>query len=600
MTVEIGRRLAGYRLEREIGRGGMGVVYQATELALDRPVALKLIAPQLAGDRSFHDRFLRESRLAASLDHPGILPVYAAGEADGELYLATRYVDGTDLRTMLTGEGKLPLERALSLVGQVAYALDAAHARGLVHRDVKPGNVLVDASDHCYLSDFGLTKQLADRATTATGHLAGSLDYLAPEQIRRDPVDGRADQYALACVLYECLAGRPPSRRDTEAQTLWAHMQEEPVPLREFPELDPILARALAKDPHERFPSCGAFVEAARTAVGLGPSSIALRRRRIRVGRRLALLGALLVVAAAAALTLALATGPDDAVVAPSNSVAAVDPATRKVVAAIPVGSAPTDVAASEDWVWVINSNSGAGTISRIDPHALRVVNTFSVVGTPVDLLVAKGSLWVGTSEGRVFRIDPSSDIEDDAWTLPNAGKTSPFVVDPGAGFLAYGANAIWASSFRSISRIDPESSRLDRNRSSLWGRLAYGFGSLWLDSETGLQRLTPATLEAGASIPLSFHPRDIAIGGRSVWLADDDGHKIWQVDPTRNVAQDVYEVGGLASSVVFGRGAVWAPSDDGFVVRVDPSTRNTDRIEIGGAPSGIAVGAGLVWVSVD
>jgi serine/threonine-protein kinase len=601
MTIETGRRLGGYRLENEIGRGGMGVVYRATELALDRPVALKLIAPQLAGDRSFHDRFLRESRLAASLDHPGILPVYAAGEADGELYLATRYVDGTDLRTMLARDGTLPLERALSVVGQVAYALDAAHARGLVHRDVKPGNVLVDASDHCYLCDFGLTKQLADGATTATGQLAGSLDYLAPEQIRRDTVDSRADQYALACVLYECLTGRPPFRRETEAQTLWAHMQEESAPVRDLPELDPIFARALAKEPHDRFESCSAFVEAVRTAVGLGPSPIALGRRRLRIGRRLALAGALLLAAAAAALALALVTGSDGSLVAPPNSVAAVDPATHEIVAAIPVGAAPTAVTASENWVWVINSNSGAGTISRIDARSRRVVNTFSVLGTPVDLLAAADSLWVGTSEGRVFRIDPSTDTEDESWTLPNAGKTSLFVLDPGAGFLAYGARSIWAASFRAISRIDVRSSRIERQSSALWGPLAYGFGSIWVpDPEAGLHRLAPGNLHGQATISLSFTPRDIAIGGRSVWLADDEGHKLWQVDPTRNVAEDAYEVGGPTSSVVVGRGAVWAPTDDGFVVRVDPVSRTTERIEIGGAPSGIAIGAGIVWVSVD
>src|ERR687892_2527445 len=219
MSPELGTRLGGYRIDGVVGRGGMGVVYRATELALDRPVALKLIAPELAHDDGFRERFLRESRLAASLDHPGILPVYAAGEADGELYLATRFVDGIDLRELVEQEGPLPAERAVALVGQVADALDAAHARNLVHRDVKPGNVLVDASDHCYLCDFGLTKQLGAGATTVAGGLAGSLDYLAPEQIRRGEVDGRTDQYALACVLHELLTGAPPFRRETEAQT---------------------------------------------------------------------------------------------------------------------------------------------------------------------------------------------------------------------------------------------------------------------------------------------------------------------------------------------------------------------------------------------
>lgn len=242
----------------------MGVVYRATELGLERPVALKLIAPELAGDTAFRESFLRESRLAASIDHPGILPVYAAGEAEGELYLANRFVDGQDLRTVIVG-GPLSPERALSIVGQVADALDAAHARGLVHRDVKPGNVLVDGAGHCYLADFGLTTHLAAGQTaTGPGPLAGSLDYLAPEQIRGGELDGRTDQYALACVLYELLAGAPAFRRPTEAQTLWAHVQEDAPALQAYPELDPVLARALAKEQRERYETCNAFVDDAR------------------------------------------------------------------------------------------------------------------------------------------------------------------------------------------------------------------------------------------------------------------------------------------------------------------------------------------------
>jgi hypothetical protein len=597
---ELGTQLAGYRIDGVVARGGMGVVYRATELALDRPVALKLIAPELAEDRSFRERFLRESRLTASLDHPGILPVYAAGEAAGELYLATRYVDGSDLRAILQEEGTLPPERALALVGQVAEALDAAHRRGLVHRDVKPGNVLVDASEHCYLCDFGLTKQLADGGTTGSGLLAGSLDYLAPEQIRRGEVDGRTDGYALGCVLYECLWGAPPFRRANEAQTLWAHMQEEPASLPAYPELDVLFARGLAKEPADRYETCAALVEDARSALQLGPSPSAVRRRRQRVGHRLVFVGAALIAVAATVVALALTLGSDGGIVAPPNSVAVIDPVSRAVVAAIPVGAAPTTVTASDDWVWVINSNEGAGTISRIDPSSRHVVTTFSVPGGPTDLLAAAGALWVGTAEARVFRIDPASDIEEASWTLPNAGKTSPFLFDPGAGFLAYGAKTIWAASFRAISRIDPATARLVPGRSSVWGPLAYGFGSVWtVASFRELVRLAPATLRRKATVALSFGSHDLAIGEGSVWLPDDQGHQVWQVDPEQNLVEDTYEVGGRTVAVAYGAGAVWAPSDDGSVVRIDPATGDTERIDVGGAPTGIAVGAGLVWVSV-
>jgi serine/threonine-protein kinase len=602
MTVAIGSQFAGYRLEGEVGRGGMGVVYRATELGLDRPVALKLIAPELAGDPAFRERFLHESRLAASIDHRGILPVYAAGEADGELYLATRYVSGTDLRALLETDGPLAPERALALVEQVADALDAAHERGLVHRDVKPGNVLVDSGSHCYLCDFGLTKRLGQSgATTVAGPLAGTLDYLAPEQIRQAPVDGRADQYALACVLYECLAGRPPFRRESEAQTLWGHMQEPPPPLPDHPELDEVLERGLAKEPEERYDSCGQLVESAREALGLEPSRALVLRRRRRLGRRLLLAGAALIAAAVAVAALAATLGSEDAIVAPANSMAAIDPVSRDVVAAVPVGNAPTTVAASDDWVWVINSNDGVGTISRIDPRRKRVVSTFSVGGIPIDLLAAAGSLWVGTRNGRVLQIEPSTDLEVRSWRLPNAGRSSPFVDDRGAGFLAYGANRMWAASFRAISRIDPASSRLVPGRSAVWGPFAYGFNSLWMTgSDTGLFRLVPTTLRRRATIELPISPLDVSVGFGSVWLPDDEGRRVWQIDPTRDVVQATYETPGRTFATTVGGGSVWAASDDGSVVRIDPSTSKTEQISVGAAPTGIAFGGGLVWTSVQ
>ena len=184
-TLAPGQTFAGYSVEAVVGRGGMGVVYRATDLALERPVALKLVAPELAADPRFRERFLRESRLAASMEHPHILPVYAAGEADGTLYLAMRLVEGEDLKTLLEREGTLEPALAVGLVTQIAGALDAAHAKGLVHRDVKPGNVLISSSGECYLCDFGLTKPMAaERSLTESGQFLGTLDYVAPEQIR--------------------------------------------------------------------------------------------------------------------------------------------------------------------------------------------------------------------------------------------------------------------------------------------------------------------------------------------------------------------------------------------------------------------------------
>ena len=312
VALDSGSSFAGYLIESVVGRGGMGVVYRATDLSLERPVALKLVAPELAEDELFRRRFLKEPRLAASLDHPNVVPIYEAGEHDGQLYLAMRFVDGSDMRTLLRREGGLPAERALDILAQVAGALDAAHRRGLVHRDVKPANVLVDEDGHAYLTDFGVTKQLGGN-TTETGQIVGTLDYVAPEQIRGEDVDARADGYALACVLYECLAGRPPFHRATEAETLWAHMQEPPPPLPGHPALQPVMVKALAKDPADRHATCGELIRDARAALThpIVPPRLLRRRHGILAA------GVLVLVATAVAIVLASSEGGSAALQAP-------------------------------------------------------------------------------------------------------------------------------------------------------------------------------------------------------------------------------------------------------------------------------------------
>ncbi|MEU9164524.1 serine/threonine-protein kinase [Streptomyces sp. NPDC048424] len=278
----IGKQIAGYRVERLIGRGGMAVVYSAKDLRLDRTVALKLIAPERARDDTFRRRFTHESRVAAKIDHPHIVPIFEAGETDGVLYIAMRYVSGLDLRALLDREGPLPVAKALRIASQVASALDAAHEHDLVHRDVKPGNILVaagtdsDHPEHIYLTDFGLTKKsLSLSGFTTAGEFVGTLDYMAPEQITGRPVDGRCDLYSLACVVYETLAGGPPFVRDEDVALLWAHQYDQPPPLTERrpeipPAADEVLAKALAKVPEDRYDSCLEFVGALRAAAGVG------------------------------------------------------------------------------------------------------------------------------------------------------------------------------------------------------------------------------------------------------------------------------------------------------------------------------------------
>ncbi|MET7383307.1 serine/threonine-protein kinase [Streptomyces sp. NPDC005526] len=281
----VGKELAGYRIEQEIGRGGMAVVLRARDLNLDRTVALKLLAPELARNDTFRQRFIHESRAAAAIDHPNIVPVYEAGETDGVLYIAMRYVPGSDLRHLLDARGPLPLATATRIAAQIASALDAAHEHGLVHRDVKPGNILMargtdsDHPEHAYLADFGLTKKsLSLSGFTSVGQFVGTLDYVAPEQIAGRPVDARCDVYSFACVVYEMLAGHPPFRRDDDMALLWAHQYDEPPALTgERPDLaasvDDVFARALAKTPDDRYDSCRAFVAALRTAAAGGTTA---------------------------------------------------------------------------------------------------------------------------------------------------------------------------------------------------------------------------------------------------------------------------------------------------------------------------------------
>ncbi|WP_149180436.1 serine/threonine-protein kinase [Streptomyces sp. TRM49041] len=274
----VGQRVAEYRIEAEIGRGGMAVVYRATDLRLGRTVALKLLAPELARNDMFRKRFAHESRVAAAIDHPNIVPVFEAGETEGLLYIAMRYVPGQDLRALLDRAGPLPVGTAVRIAVQVASALDAAHANDLVHRDVKPGNILIaegtdsDHPEHVYLTDFGLTKKsLSLTGFTTVGQFVGTLDYVAPEQISGRPVDGRCDVYSLACVVYETLAGAPPFRRDDDMALLWAHQYDPPPPLSaERPGLpagvDAVLARALAKARDDRYETCLRFVTELRRA----------------------------------------------------------------------------------------------------------------------------------------------------------------------------------------------------------------------------------------------------------------------------------------------------------------------------------------------
>jgi predicted Ser/Thr protein kinase len=268
----VGETFGAYTIESVLGRGGMGAVFLATHERLERKVALKVVAPELAADDAFRARFLRESQLAASLDHPNVIPIYDADEIDGVLYLAMRYVSGPSLQALIRARGRLSLAETLRVVEQIARALDAAHRAGLVHRDVKPGNVLLaEPGDHAYLCDFGLARRASTEGLTRTGTFLGSIDYCAPEQIQGRPLDGRADVYSLGCVLFHCLAGHPPYPRETEFLVLQAHVSEPPPLVSSVRDdlpraLDDVIATAMAKHPDGRYATAGGLASAARAA----------------------------------------------------------------------------------------------------------------------------------------------------------------------------------------------------------------------------------------------------------------------------------------------------------------------------------------------
>jgi serine/threonine-protein kinase len=276
----LGRVVAGYRIEERIGRGGMGLVYRAEHLNLRRRAAIKIIAPELAEASGFRERFNREARIAAALQHPNIVTVYDAGEEDGLLYLAMQYIEGSDLAAVLRSQGRLRPYRAIDVCRQVAAALDAAHSQGLIHRDVKPANVMIEGRT-AFLTDFGLTKRIEGTRTqlTKAGDVVGTIHYVAPEQIEGARVDARTDIYSLGCLLYHCLSGELPFARDTDVAVIYAHLSEDPPRLTSVrPELpgglDAVVAKALEKAPERRFQSCADLMSAARAVIdAAGPLS---------------------------------------------------------------------------------------------------------------------------------------------------------------------------------------------------------------------------------------------------------------------------------------------------------------------------------------
>ena len=606
--IGIGSEFVGYRIDELIGRGGMGVVYRAFDLRLKRTVALKMIAPELSLDARFRERFARETELAISLEHPNVVPIHDAGDIDGRLYLAMRLVAGTDLRTLLRAEGALEPSRALAICRQVASALDAAHAKGLVHRDVKPSNILLDEAEHVYLADLGLTRHLEEKGARAgEGRSVGTPAYLAPEQIEGERVDGRADVYSLGCVLFECLTGEAPFVGGSRLAVAWAHLEEEPPSASErhadLPAaIDAVLRGAMAKSPDERYWTGAALIEAAEAAFGIRP------RPRGRSRLLVAVLGAVTLAAVATVATAILLGGGDATPTVVPDSLVKIDLESDKIVDVVPVGRIPHEIEIVGRYVFA--ASEGDGTLTRVDTRTGAVVNSGKFDAS--DGLAAEGAkrVWVASvGRGQVTSVDAALPLVD-----PEDRISSPRVPlprDTRGTSLTVGGGALW------IGMHGAEGGVVERWRLHSLGRqrtyrlgyfdfpisATFGYGAAWIALGAPADALLRVDARSGRArrIPVGRFPGAVAVGFGSVWVVQRDDDTVRRIDPVTGRTRRVIAVGYLPLGVAADQRSVWVTSQcAGTVSRIDPATnRVVGTLELGYHPSWLAVGGGFAWVGV-
>jgi outer membrane protein assembly factor BamB len=617
--LEHGSVFAGHRIEAVAGRGGMGVVYRATQLALDRTVALKVIAPGLLEDQTVRARFVRESKVAASIDHPNVIPIYYAGDEGGIAYIAMRYVAGDDVRSLVKREGRLRPERAARIIAQLGSALDEAHSAGLVHRDIKPANVLLAAEDHVYLTDFGLTKHaLSIAGTTKPGHWVGTLDYVAPEQIRGERIDARADVYALGCLLFYTLTGEVPFKRDGDEARLWAHLSEPPPKpseyVKDLPEaFDSVIERALAKDPEERYPSAGDLGRAAlAAAAGRRPSE---RERLVAKGaaapieaptvtaaarpaapspgeadtqlqpeaetvlqapersRSPALIVAAVLIVAATGLAVAIALGGDDK---PSQQNAANPPAT-----AIPTAGKPT------------------ATPGASPP---RVAKEISIGRRPNVVRFADGNVFVGSFRSDRLRIVDAKTFKPRAYA-PRVGF--------GVNDAAISGNSIWLAISRDqqLVRLDTRTGRPIGNPIKLSYRVravAVSKDAVWAGVTRGgglpdkLLKIDPKTGKTLVTADYPYGIYSLTTSPSAVWVAARLRARIQRADPKTGKQVREIQVGrSRTEDIVYRRGALWLaiPNDD-TVYKIPTASGDPIPIRVGGSPRQLLVTDDRVYVT--
>lgn len=617
--VRTGSVVAGFRVISLVGQGAMGTVYLAEEPATGRRVALKVLAAELAHDERFRQRFLRESQVASSLDHPNIVATVAAGEVEGLLYLAMAYVEGSDLRALLRREGRLDPVRALDLIAQAAQALDVAHAAGLVHRDVKPGNILVSPArggEHVVVCDFGLARHVSSVSSlTSERGFVGTIDYVPPEQIEGNPIDGRADVYSLGCVLYESLAGASPFDRESELSVLFAHLNDPPPRLTalrpELPEaFDTVFETALAKSPDDRYSTCGELVAAARAAL---EGKVLSRRRRRR--RRGLVASAAVLVAAGAAVGGILATEGAHAHGTPrsrgqpiplhSNALNLVDARTHRVVhhvdigTQVPVADTSWDTVFTRHAAWVLIGS--LQRLVRVDLRTRKVTTSKTFKNWfPGAITSTGGSVWVAQDGGPELR-------EFDA----DSGKLLRRVMIQNGegqsdGGIAYGAGSLWVNSGNGLARVDPRTGRIVK-QFSVAGissmRIVFADGAVYAARQGNgdIVKIDPVTDRMAPPTLLHGWVTDLVVGGGSVWVSTVPGG-VYRLGESDLAVQPTFSAGGDPEQIAFGGGALWITDPTaGSVSRVAQISGARETFSGHGAqPATAAYHDGLVWVAAS
>jgi len=539
----LGDEVAGYRIDARLARGGMGVLYRATHLGLDRPVALKVIARELAGDASFRERFLRESRLAARLDHPAVVPVYDSREVDGELIVAMRLVEGGDLRGLIGRHGPLPPGRAIALLGQVAEALDAAHAAGIVHRDVKPHNVLVE-DDRAYLSDFGLAKSLEDSGGSAAS-VVGTVAYMSPEQWRGEAVGPAADVYSLGCVLYEAVTGIVP----------YARADADPATTPRLPaDLEGAIERATAPRPEDRFATAGALIEAARAGEGSSERP-----------------------------TQVLSADSDPRRTLPARSSFRPPPTARSSLSPVDGRRVDRDSAGGP------KDDRARGSGPKDDRAA---------GGGPKDDRAGRG----GPKDDRARGSGPKDDRAGRGGPKDDRGVGRRRALLAG-GVLAVVAGIVAAVLLLTGGGSGPKvSAPVAVGQPPL--RIAAGSEKIWVLSEPDatLTRIDAETDQIlGAPIDLPQGVAAVAVGGGSVWVTDAKSGELLRVDDESGKVTQRIDVGGHPGPPAYGGGRIWVADTKGAgIAAVNAKGGRVVRRHLGPhtAPLRLATGAGSLWIS--